>query len=135
MNMTEYLNANWEKASETERNMILLILQDMAGRSKAKMHRDLINQCERSLKETKGVEREIVRRIELYIKDFRACTSLLQRNEVVEQVYKFVSTQVKNGMDTKTANEVYERLLQLKNSATSLLQRNRVAETIALLEK
>lgn len=135
LNMTEYLNANWEKASETERNMILLILQDMAGRSKAKMHRDLINQCERSLKETKGVEREIVRRIELYIKDFRACTSLLQRNEVVEQVYKFVSTQVKNGMDTKTANEVYERLLQLKNSATSLLQRNRVAETIALLEK
>ena len=135
LNMTEYLNTNWEKASESEQNMVKLILQDMAGRSKAKMHRDLINQCERSLKETKGVEREIVRRIELYIKDFRACTSLLQRNEVVEQVYKFVSTQVKNGMDTKTANEVYERLLQLKNSATSLLQRNRVAETIALLEK
>ena len=64
LNMTEYLNANWEKASETEQNMILLLLQDMAGRSKAKMHSDLINQCSSSLKDATRSDNEVVKRIE-----------------------------------------------------------------------
>lgn len=135
LNMTEFLNTHWEKVSEAERNMVFLILQDMAGRSKAKMHRDLINQCSQSLKDVKGTDSEIVKRMDLYVKDFRTCTSLLQGKDVLELVYRYVSAQVKNGMDDKTANEVYERLLQLKQAATSLLQKKRVAETIALLEK
>lgn len=135
LNMTEYLNTHWEKASEAERNMVLLILQDMAGRSKAKMHRDLINQCGQSLKDVKGTDSEIVKRMELYIKDFRACSSMYQKDEVLKQVENYVSAQVKSGMDAKTANEVYEQLLLLKRAALSMYQKDRVAKIVYLLEK
>ena len=135
LNMTEYLNANWEKASETERNMILLILQDMAGRSKAKMHRDLINQCSSSLKDATRSDNEVIKRIELYIEDFKACKQLYQKDEILDQVKQYVSTQVKSGLDAKTVNEVYERLLRLKQSATQLYQKDHVADIVRLLEK
>ena len=135
LNMTEYLNTNWEKASETERNMILLILQDMAGRSKAKMHRDLINQCSQSLKNTSGVNSDVVRRIELYIEDIKACTTTFQENEVLNQVKSYVSAQVRNGMDAKTANAVYEKLILMKKAVTTTFQENEVADIVRLLEK
>ncbi len=134
LNMTEYLNDNWEKASETEQNMILLILQDMAGRSKAKMHSDLINQCSSSLKAS-GVNSDVVRRIELYIEDIKACITTYQKNEVLGQVKSYVSTQVRNGMDAKTANAVYEKLILMKKAVTTAYQRNEVADIVRLLEK
>ena len=135
LNMTEYLNANWEKASETEQNMILLLLQDMAGRSKAKMHSDLINQCSSSLKDATRSDNEVIKRIELYIEDFKACKQLYQKDEILDQVKQYVSTQVKSGLDAKTVNEVYERLLRLKQSATQLYQKDHVTDIVRLLEK
>ena len=135
LNMTEYLNDNWEKASETEQNMILLILQDMAGRSKAKMHSDLINQCSSSLKDATRSDNEVIKRIELYIEDFKACKQLYQKDEILDQVKQYVSTQVKSGLDAKTVNEVYERLLRLKQSATQLYQKDHVTDIVRLLEK
>jgi hypothetical protein len=53
LNMTEYLNTNWEKASDSERNMIMVVLNDMHNRSRAEMHKNLIKQCEKSLKSLK----------------------------------------------------------------------------------
>lgn len=99
------------------------------------MHRDLINQCSSSLKDIKGTDSDIVKRMELYIRDFRACTSLYQRDEVLGQVEKYVSAQVQSGMDAKTANEVYEQLLLLKLAASTLYQKDRVAKIVRLLEK
>ncbi len=135
LNMTEYLNANWEKASDAQQNMIMLILQDMAGRSKAKMHRDLINQCGRSLKNANGADNDVVRRIELYIEDIKACTTMSQENEVLKQVKSYVSAQVRSGMDAKTANAVYEKLIQMKKALTTMYQENEVANIVRLLEK
>ena len=133
--MSEYLNANWEYASKAQQNMISLILQDMAERSKAKMHRDLINQCGRSLKNAKVEENEVVKRIELYIEDIKACTTLYQENEVLKQVKSYVSAQVRSGMDSKTANAVYEKLILMKKAVTTMYQENEVADIVRLLEK
>ena len=135
LNMTEYLNANWEKASDAQQNMIQLILQDMAERSKAKMHRDLISQCGLSLKNANGADSDVVRRMELFIKDFKTCNQLYQKDEVLSKVQRYVSTQIKNGMDSQTANKVYDLLITLKISANQLYQKDQVAAIVRLLEK
>lgn len=134
LNMTEFLNTHWEKASEAEKNMVFLILQDMAGRSKAKMHRYLINQCSSSLKDVNEVNSDVVKRMELYIKDIRACSTISQENAVLNQVKKYVSEQVKSGMDAKTANVVYKKLVLMKNAVSTLSQENYVTDITRLLE-
>ena len=78
---------------------------------------------------------EVIKRVELYIEDFKACKQLYQKDEILDQVKQYVSTQVKSGLDAKTVNEVYERLLRLKQSATQLYQKDHVTDIVRLLEK
>ena len=55
--------------------------------------------------------------------------------DVLDQVKQYVAKQVKSSLDAKTVNDVYERLLQLKQSATQLYQKDHVADIVRLLEK
>ena len=133
LNMTEYLDINWEKASESEQNMVMLILQDMASRSKAKMHRDLINQCGHSLKTSKEVivmGTNVKQRIALYQKDYLATTSQLQRSQILDNLKSYVESLKKMEFDGRTINDVYDELISFKKKVNSQLQRSNLTDII-----
>ena len=133
LNMTEYLDINWEKASESEQNMVMLILQDMASRSKAKMHRDLISQRVNSLKTSKEVivmGTNVKQRIALYQKDYLATTSQLQRSDILDNLKSYVESLKKMEFDGRTINDVYDELISFKKKVNSQLQLSNLTDII-----
>lgn len=131
LNMTDYLNRRWDEASESEQNMILLILQDMANRSKAKIHRDLISQCARTLKNGEGDE--VMKRMDLYVQDYRSSNTLSQKSEVLNSLEAYVRKMDKQNLSDKTLNDVYEVLIRLKRSASTLSHENHVGRIVTIL--
>ena len=141
LNMTEYLNTNWEKASDSERNMIMVVLNDMHNRSRAEMHKNLIKQCENSLKSLKISKEMIVmwtkvkQRIALYQKDYLATTSQLQRSEILDNLQSYIVSLKKMEFDGRTVNDVYEELISFKKKITSQLQQNTLNDIISIFLK
>ena len=141
LNMTEYLNTNWEKASDSERNMIMVVLNDMHNRSKAEMHKNLIKQCENSLKTSKKESEVVVmganvkQRISLYQKDYLATTSQLQRSDILDNLKSYVISLKKMNLDGRTINDVYDELILLKKQVNSQLHQSTIIDIISILSK
>ena len=141
LNMTEYLNTNWEKASDSERNMIMVVLNDMHNRSRAEMHKNLIKQCENSLKTSKKESEVVVmgtkvkQRIALYQKDYLATTSQLQRSEILDNLQSYIVSLKKMVFDGRTINDVYDELISFKKKVTSQLQLSTLNDIIGIFLK
>ena len=141
LNMTEYLNTNWEKASDSERNMIMVVLNDMHNRSRAEMHKNLIKQCENSLKSVEISKEMIVmwtkvkQRIALYQKDYLSTTSQLQRSEILDNLQSYIVSLKKMEFDGRTVNDVYDELISFKKKITSQLQQNTLNDIISIFLK
>ena len=141
LNMTEYLNTNWEKASDSERNMIMVVLNDMHNRSRAEMHKSLIKQCENSLKTSKKESEVVVmgtkvkQRIALYQKDYLATTSQLQRSEILDNLQSYIVSLKKMVFDGRTINDVYDELISFKKKVTSQLQLSTLNDIIGIFLK
>lgn len=135
LNMTEYLNTNWSKMSEVEQKMVIAILQEMSNRSKSKMHRDLIGQYGNTLKNGKGGNSDVIKRLELYVMDFHKSKVYNQQFKILESMRNYAKKLSKEGIDEKTINEAYELLIQFKYSVKVYNQQVMISDIISILEK
>ena len=137
LNMTEYLNAHWGKASGAEQEMIQLILRDMAGRSKAQIHRDLIERCGHTLKggSGKGYDFDAVKRVRLYVDDYKACSTTYNKGQVLDDLKSYIRKLKQKGINENTSNDVYEHLVKLRRIASTSYHQGVISDIVSILQK
>ncbi len=135
LNMTEYLNKHWNKTSEAEQKMVLAILQEMYDRSKARMHRDLIDQCFQTLKNGKGTDNEAVKRVKLYVDDYKACSTTYNKGQVLDDLKSYIRKLKQKGINENTSNDVYEHLVELRRIASTSYHQGVISDIVRILQK